>query len=53
LTTGYGDWAYNEDEVVKSLEKRVAQMFGKEDAAFVISGTFGNQASMNAVGNPG
>ena len=28
-------------------------MFDKQDAALVLSGTFGNQASMNAVGNPG
>lgn len=53
LNAEYGDWAYGEDPIIHQLEKRVAEMLGKEDAAYVISGTFANQSTMNAVGNPG
>ena len=38
-----GDDVYSEDPTVESLQTRVAEMFGKEAALFVPSGTQGNQ----------
>lgn len=35
------------------MEKRVAKLFNKDDAAFVISGVFGNQVLMHSVGLAG
>lgn len=37
-----GDDVYGEDPTVNRLEKRAAEIFGKEDAVFVPSGTMGN-----------
>ncbi|XP_055623058.1 uncharacterized protein LOC129766514 [Toxorhynchites rutilus septentrionalis] len=37
-----GDDVYDEDPTVKELERRSAQMFGKQAALFVPSGTMGN-----------
>ncbi len=38
-----GDDVYSEDPTVEALQARVAQMFGKQAALFVPSGTQGNQ----------
>lgn len=38
-----GDDVYGDDETVKSLEKKTAELLGKEAAMFVPSGVFGNQ----------
>jgi threonine aldolase len=38
-----GDDVYSEDPTVERLQQRVAEMFGKEAALFVPSGTQGNQ----------
>jgi len=38
-----GDDVYAEDPTVEALQERVADMFGKEAALFVPSGTMGNQ----------
>lgn len=38
-----GDDVYAEDPTVEALQERVAEMFGKEAALFVPSGTMGNQ----------
>ncbi len=38
-----GDDVFGEDPTVNHLQKRVAEMLGKEDALFVPSGTMGNQ----------
>lgn len=53
ITSSYGDWSYNEDETVKELEAYTAKLFGKEDAAFVVSGVFGNQCCILTATNPG
>lgn len=37
-----GDDVYGEDPTVKELERRSAELFGKEAALFVPSGTMGN-----------
>jgi threonine aldolase len=43
-----GDDVYGEDPTVNELEKLAAEIFGKEDALFVPSGTMGNQVSIMA-----
>ncbi|WP_448516353.1 low-specificity L-threonine aldolase [Pseudothermotoga sp.] len=43
-----GDDVYGEDPTVNRLEELAAEMFGKEAALFVASGTMGNQASIMA-----
>lgn len=40
-----GDDVYGEDPTVNELEKKVAEMFGKEAAVFVPSGTMANLLS--------
>lgn len=37
-----GDDVYGEDPTVAELERRSAEMLGKEDALFVVSGTMAN-----------
>lgn len=41
-----GDDVYSEDPTVNALQRRVAELFGKEAALFVPSGTQGNQISL-------
>ena len=41
-----GDDVYKDDETTNELEAMAANMFGKEAALFVPSGTFGNQISV-------
>jgi threonine aldolase len=41
-----GDDVYGEDPTVNRLEERAAQIFGREAAIFVPSGTMGNQISI-------
>jgi len=41
-----GDDVYGEDPTVNRLEKRAAQIFGREAALFVPSGTMGNQIAI-------
>ncbi|TCP66056.1 low-specificity L-threonine aldolase [Baia soyae] len=43
-----GDDVYGEDPTVKKLEERAAEMFGKEAAIFVPSGTMANLTSLMA-----
>jgi len=43
-----GDDVYGEDPTVNKLEQLAAEMFGKEAALFVASGTMGNQVSIMA-----
>ncbi|WP_041075425.1 low-specificity L-threonine aldolase [Thermotoga caldifontis] len=43
-----GDDVYGEDPTVNKLEQLAAEMFGKESALFVASGTMGNQVSIMA-----
>ncbi len=48
-----GDDVFGEDPTVNQLQETVAEMFGKEAALFVPSGTMGNQVSINAHTQPG
>ena len=41
-----GNAAWGEDPTVNELERRCAEMFGKEAAMFVVSGTMGNQTAL-------
>ena len=41
-----GDDVYGEDPTVNRLEERAAQIFGREAAIFVPSGTMGNQIAI-------
>jgi threonine aldolase len=48
-----GDDVYGEDPTVNKLQKRIAKMFGKEDALFVPSGTMGNEVCIKVHTHPG
>jgi threonine aldolase len=43
-----GDDVYREDPTVNRLQERAAEIFGREAALFVPSGTMGNQAAIKA-----
>ena len=48
-----GDDVYGEDPTVNHLERRAAQIFGREAALFVPTGTMGNQIAIRALTQPG
>lgn len=48
-----GDDVYGEDPTVNFLEKRAAEIFGREDALFVPTGTMGNQIAIRLLTEPG
>jgi len=48
-----GDDVHGDDPTVNALEARVAEMFGKEAALFVPSGTMGNLISLASLAQPG
>jgi threonine aldolase len=48
-----GDDVYGEDPTVNLLEKRAAEVFGREAALFVPTGTMGNQIAIRLHTNPG
>ena len=48
-----GDDYYLEDSTVIRLQEMAAEMFGKESALFVASGTMGNAVSLFTLTNPG
>jgi threonine aldolase len=48
-----GDDVYQEDPTINLLEKRAAQIFGREDALFVPTGTMGNQIALRLHTQPG
>lgn len=48
-----GDDVYKEDPTINALEKRIATMFGKEQALFFPSGTMANQTALKLHTNPG
>lgn len=48
-----GDDVFEGDPTVQSLEARIAELFGKEAALFVPSGTMGNQVCLHTWGSPG
>ena len=48
-----GDDVYGEDPTVNLLERRAAEIFGREAAVFVPTGTMGNQIAIRALTQPG
>src|SRR5512139_3686711 len=48
-----GDDVYLDDPTVNHLQERAAEVFGKEAALFVPSGTMGNQIAIRIHTNPG
>jgi len=48
-----GDDVYREDPTVNRLQERAAEIFNREAALFVPSGTMGNQIAIKAHTNPG
>ena len=48
-----GDDVFGEDPTVNALQEEVADLFGKEAAIFVASGTMANQVSLKAHTQPG
>lgn len=48
-----GDDVYQEDPTVNLLERRAAEIFGREAALFVPSGTMGNQIAIRLLTQPG
>ena len=48
-----GDDVYGEDPTVNLLEKRAAEIFGREAALFVPTGTMGNQIAIRLHTEPG
>lgn len=48
-----GDDVWGDDPTVQALERRCAELAGKEAALFVTSGTMGNQLAVNALARPG
>jgi threonine aldolase len=48
-----GDDVYGEDPTVNLLEKRAAEIFGREAGLFVPTGTMGNQIAIRLLTNPG
>lgn len=41
-----GDDVYGDDPSIRALEQRTAELFGKEDAVFMVSGTMTNQVAI-------
>lgn len=52
-TAEVGDDVFNDDPTVIRLEKMVADLFGREAALFVPSGTMGNQVCLKTISQPG
>ena len=48
-----GDDVYGEDPTVRALERRTAELLGKEAALFVPSGTMANQIAVGVHTAPG
>ncbi len=48
-----GDDVYREDPTINLLEKRAAEIFGREDALFLPTGTMGNQIALRLLTRPG
>lgn len=48
-----GDDCYGEDPTVRDLEQGCADLFGKEEALFMVSGTMSNQVALKSHTTPG
>ena len=53
LTAEVGDDVYKEDPSVNALEKRLADMFGMDEALFFPTGSMANQTALKLHTNPG
>lgn len=53
LTADVGDDVYKEDPTVNALEKRLADMFGMDEALFFPTGSMANQTALKLHTNPG
>ena len=53
MTAKVGDDVYKEDPSVNELEKRIAKLFGKDQALFFPTGSMANQAALKLHTNPG
>lgn len=53
LSAEVGDDVYKEDSSVNALEKRLAEMFGMDEALFFPTGSMANQAALKLHTNPG
>jgi len=53
LTAEVGDDVYKEDPSVNTLEKRLADMFGMDEALYFPTGSMANQAALKLHTNPG
>ncbi len=53
LTADVGDDVYKEDPSVNALEKRLADMFGMDEALYFPTGSMANQAALKLHTNPG
>ncbi|WP_179344816.1 threonine aldolase family protein [Winogradskyella ursingii] len=53
LSANVGDDVYKEDPSVNALEKKLAEMFGMDDALFFPTGSMANQAALKLHTNPG
>lgn len=52
LSASFGDDVFGEEPTVAALERRVADLTGKEDALFVVSGTMANQLAIASLTRP-
>src|SRR5689334_412118 len=48
-----GDDVYREDPTINRLQERAAEIFEREAALFVVSGTMGNQAAIKVLTHHG
>ena len=48
-----GDDQFGEDPTINLLQKRIAEMLGKEDALWMPTGTMANQVALRTLTNPG
>jgi threonine aldolase len=53
LSAEVGDDVYKEDPSINALEKRLAKMFGVDEALFFPTGSMANQAALKLHTNPG
>ena len=53
LSAEVGDDVYKEDPSVNALEKRLAEMFGMDEALYFPTGSMANQAALKLHTNPG
>lgn len=53
MTAEVGDDVYKEDPTINALEKKLANMFGKDEALFFPTGSMANQAAIKLHTQPG